>query len=209
MTDPYYALELEDYSIPSFCSGFTRTYAGTEEQLSDFMKALSATPSAESFQPLFDAYHDWQQMIPTAAAEYNYCKCWNLRLLDVYHVAEIEQSNFSTEHPNTWHYLYLFQADSVRARIVYAQDRNNGVWCRFVRAAFRELRYDSLGLGFTPVRGRFWGHPAMLKYADGVTSGRLFFLEKAFENRQAMLRDIDAPAEIDFSGFMDDILGDG
>ena len=201
--DIYYAIELEDYSIPPFCSGFTRTYAGTKAHLADFMEALSKSRGAEDFQPLLDnAYRAWLRGEPVGAVEYHYCKCWNIRPLDVYRTAEISLPSFSMEHLNTWLCPYFFQADGVRAKVIYARDGES--WYRFVQAAFRRLQYDSI-----PVKGFILGHPAMLELADGVISNRLFFQERELGDREAMLRDIASPAEIDFTDFMKDILGDG
>jgi len=202
----YYAIELEDRSIPSFCSGFTRTYAGTKEHLADFMTALSASREADDFQPLLDAYRAWLLGRPTGAVPLDYCNCWNIRPLEVYHTANVILSGFSMEHLNTWRFPYIFRADGVRARIIYAKDAD--IWCRFVQAAFQGLQSDFLGLGFSPVSW-YLGHPAMLKLADGTISNRLLFQEREFGGEEDMLRDIASPAEIDFSNFMEDILGDG
>ena len=206
MKEPFYAIELEDYSIPPFCSGFTRTYAGTKEHLADFMEVLSKHRSAESFQPLLDAYRAWLQGKPTGVVEYNYCKCWNIRPLDVYQTVEIRLPSFSMEHLNTWRWPYLFQADGVRAKVIYARD--GGKWHRFVQAAFRKLQYESISGEFDSVTWRL-GHPAMLELADDVIFNRLLFLERELDGKEAMLRDVASPAEIDFTDFMKDILGDG
>lgn len=208
MKGTYYALELENYSTPAFCSGFTRTYAGTKEQLADFMGALAQSRPAENFQPLLDAYRAWLRGEPAGVVERNYCACWNIRPLEVYGAVDVELPGFSTEHLNIWQCPYMFQADRVRARIVYARD--GGSWRRFIRAAFQNLQMEGFRPGtFMPVGGRFWGHPAVLALADGVTSNRLLFQERELGGDAAMLRDAAAPAEIDFTGFMEDILGDG
>lgn len=157
MKDTFYAIELEDYSVPSFCSGFTRTYVGTKEHLADFMEALSKRRSAESFQPLMDAYHVWPRDGSSAVVDYNYCKCWNIRPLDVYRTVEINLSGFSTEHLNTWRWPYAFQADSVRAKVIYARDGEN--WYRFVQAAFQRLQTDSISGGGYPSGGILLGTP--------------------------------------------------
>lgn len=109
MKDTFYTIELEDYSVPPFCSGFTRTYGGTKEHLADFMEALSKTRRAEDFQPLLDdAYRAWLRGEPAGAVEYHYCKCWNIRSLDVYRTMEISLLGFSMEHLNIWGWPYFF-----------------------------------------------------------------------------------------------------
>ena len=113
---------------------------------------------------------------------------------------------FSMEHLNTWRWPYFFQADGVRAKVIYARD--GGQWYRFVQAAFRKLRYESISGEFDSVTWRL-GHPAMLELADDVIFNRLLFLELELDGKEAMLRDVASPAEIDFTDFMKDILGDG
>lgn len=210
MEDTYYAIELNDYATPAFCSGFTRTYAGTKGHLADFMEALSKAKQAEAFQPFLDAYRAWLRGEPTGVVTFNYGKCWNIRPLEIYQTVKIDLSDFSMEHLNIWQCPHTFQADGVRATVVYAKDA--GKWYRFVQAAFQRLEEnDSFG-GFIPADDdRFWwGHPAMLKRTDDhVLSNRLLFQERELGGKEAMLRDFAAPTEIDFTGFMEDIMGDG
>ena len=94
----------------------------------------------------------------------------------------------------------------MRARIIYAGD--GGKWYRFVQAAFHKLQYESISGEFDSVTWRL-GHPAMLELTDGVIYNRLLFLERELGGREDMLRDVASPAEIDFTDFMKDILGDG
>ena len=203
MEERYYAIELEDYSTPPFCSGFTRTYAGTKEMLARFMEKLA---QREHFSALVDAYHAWLKDGRIGTVDHDYCQCWNIRPLEVYRITDIDRSDLSITHINTYHYPYDFHADRVQAQILHAKD--GGTWCRFVRAAFWQLQCDSLGLGYAPIV-MTWGHPAMLERQGVVLSDRLLFQERILDSEGAALRDMDSPAEIDFSGFMKDILGDG
>lgn len=208
MENEYYAIELEDYSVPPICSGCTKTYAGTKQLISEFMEVLAASARGDSFDTLIDACHAWLRGEPTGEVDHGYyCKCWNIRPLEVCHITEIDRPDFCTEHLNSWRWPYIFKADRVRARIVYARDGK--YWYRFIRAAFWNLQYDALEPDFVPVGHHMWGHPAMLKEQDGVLFDRLLFREREFDSREKMLQDISAPAEVDFSGFMSDILGDG
>lgn len=211
MNDTYYVIELEDHSVPPICSGCTRTYAGTKEMLAVFMEKLSASRGKDtSYAPLIEAHAAWLRGEPTGPIDYGYyCKGWNIRPLQVRHIETMAWPDFSMEHLNTWRWPYQFRADRVEARIVYARDGAD--WYRFVGAAFWNLRIveeDISDFPDLPVRG-YWGHPAILAVEDGGISSQLLFQERKLEDEAAVLRDIANPVEIDFAGFMQEVLGDG
>ena len=117
-------------------------------------------------------------------------------------VKETRIAPFRWDHINVWDCVYHIRADRCAAKLAYI--KTSGRYCRCVLADFWNPTYEG-----RPFNGMFWGQPAMLAYGSGHLYNRLMYLENQFQSEAEMLADIENPEAIDFSGFFDDVFGDG
>lgn len=117
-------------------------------------------------------------------------------------VKEICMAPFQWNHMNVWDCVYHIRAGQCEVKLAYIKMPD--IYCRCVLAEFWNPAYDG-----RPLNGRFWGQPAMLVYEGVRLRNRLMYLEKCFQSETKMLADIVHPSEVDFTGFFEDVFGDG
>ena len=209
---PIRLVTLQDYATPDFCS-FHKWYAGTEEMLAGFFAALGRqvdegeegsyeTDVIETYHRYLAGEQDAETLIASEIQQL-------VRPLDVLGIGRpTEMAPYTTVYRSAWDVPYYIQAEAVRVQLVYA--RCGETYARFALAEFEKGKFGSepdcprenLGVGF-------WGHPAMITQEGDVLYNRLMFLERRFDSRAALEEDLQRPAELDFSGFMDDLFGEG
>ena len=204
-----YEIDLDDYSLPGFCSG-TRKYYGTADEVKAFVLSLNNAEGShlENLVKAID-FNCSNGYILRHTVEYD-------KGLFISPVTLIAQASFRIKAPEWMHlniygYPYYMKADSAIISEMIVKSRKIYVKC--ARAELKNLRYS-----IHPTKGKwkkltdgFWGFPGIIQYdpKGDKTFSSLFFVEKESERKNDPELKIGDPKNIDLSGFCDNIFGDG
>lgn len=208
MNNSFYEITLAQFAAPAFCSRHIH-YAGTLPMISEFVDSLKklATPGSYE-QGVVDAFNTYLSGVKDAKAVIAYVEEQLIHELHTIGVRELQIEPFSHQHINIWGYPYYIQAS--RARIFLAYLCQCDMYSRYVKLELTTPLYRSEPeLPFKELGRTVWGHPGILVYRNKILSNRIMFCDKKFGDVEQARCDMEHPSEIDFSGFFNDIFGDG
>ena len=206
-----YEFNLEDYTLPGFCSG-DKQYYGT---IADMQKLIDNLESDEKIK------EDHQDTIAAFNAFKNgnlnavHIVAYNNRILGrpVKYVAFSNQTieNKSWDHRNTYGFLYHMKAEKIDvSQLVIKLGPKEFV--RVARATFKNLVYEN---DFGPhVLRTYWGFPYMITNSadedeNVISSNQLYTIEQTYNNVDDALTDLYNPEKISFTEILNDIFADG
>lgn len=207
-TDRFFAITLEHYACPAFCS-FNKEYIGTLAMLDGFIDTISKDVKEPSYlagiingyQRYRDGYHDATAFVAQSEVRLIH----PLTTIEVHHH---DAAPFFYEHTNVWGFPYFIRAERMNADIVYVRRGKNHM--RYVGAYLEQPLYGTTENDCNDeLNDSLWGHPGVLSFENGVLSSRIMFCDRLFESQAEMKQDILSPSPIDFTGFFEDVFGDG
>ena len=181
--DPFFCIHLPDYSKPAFCT-FTKRYFGTMKEINSFLDSLMIEErkciGKLSFQP-----------VPVLGT----------RTSNI--------SDYAHEHKNIWSAPYKVHCDLLKSIHVWVKCDDKFFRCLKTQAT--NLQFSSeLNPNMRPIKKMFWGFPHVIEYDDPVTFNQLYVIEKDFPSQfEAELDMRKFSSDVNLSGFLDDIFGDG
>lgn len=197
-----FAVTMPDYASPSFCT-FAKEYVGTLAMLKGYIDARKEwEPDSYVTANLCTAVSELQQGRQNTAVGIAGNVLPFVTPVTILAVKELIIMPFQIDHLNVWDCVYHIHAEKCTAKLAYI--KAPGVYRRCVLVDFLNPTYDEHLLN-----AGFWGQPAMLAYESGHLYNRLMYIEKWFSTETEMLMDAKYPAKVDFSGFFDDVFGDG
>lgn len=205
----YYRLELDDYSTASFCS-FGKYYFGTLEEIRAFINAVDEKCKGchRELVSAFRAYEAGQTEVTHHAAFQEVPLLTPARLV---HKENLVLENYDWEHLNTWQSVYKMRCEKVETEHLWLECEGCGF--RAVKANFKKLQCESVFGGRREIgEDMLWGVPCMLQEDSGRFRNVLAELEKGFQNREEIEQDWETFKKVpdpQFTGFCDDIFGDG
>lgn len=207
---PYYRLELDDYSAASFTS-FSKDYFGTMEDIHGFISALEQdedySVTQQSLISTFKRYeqgekkilyHAAHQQVPFLVLAKILC-----RKIQTYH-------NLKWEHLNTWQWPYYMRCSQAEAEHIWLKCGKK--YYRCIKVRFTNLEYEDLDNLWNPLGDMLWGYPEVIEYQKPLLCNRLAVVEKQFDSLEDLQADIESfekAPDPEFSRFCDDIFGDG
>lgn len=206
--DRFYQITLEHCGCPAYWS-FSKQYAGTMEMLKAFIDELGQDAKPGSYkQGITDAFRRYQEGYHDATAFIAHSELQLIHPLTAYAVTSVHEAPFFYEHTNVWGFPYFITGKQMDAEFVYLRRGNE--LRRFVKATIESPMYGTEEDDCTsPLDGGFWGHPCVLKFHDGWLGNQIMFCDQIFGSKEEMQQDISTPAAIDFTGFFEDVFGDG
>ena len=206
----YYRLELDDYSAAAFTS-FGKYYYGTIEDLRCFFDELISDGELKKrFKDListFQAFDEGQQGLTHSIA---YRKVPFLVPAHLLHKETVTLESYKWEHTNTWGWPYYMRCDKVESEHLWFAC--GGEYCRAVKAVFSKLQYAGTADQWNHIGSMLWGFPCILVGNPFSFWNRLAEPEKHFETMEEVRQDwktfLETP-DPDYSGFCNDIFGDG
>lgn len=205
----YYRLSLLDCSTPSFAT-FSKAYYGTMEDIRVFKQSLAATRTGECPSSLESAL---DIALGGNTSVNNPDLYWDEAL--ILPVTVIGKAN-ATLHNHTWVHFNIWdcptemQCDRVETEHLWIVDGENYIRAMFVR--FDGLRRQTYNGEFKPI-STLWGHPGVITVkAQRRYANTLAITEKRFGSEMELVADMELfpiNHDIDFSGFCDDIMGNG
>lgn len=207
-TDRFFVITLEHYASPAFCS-FNKEYICTLTMLDDFIDSISQEVKEPSYLAgIINAYQRYRSGYHDATAFIAQSEMRLIHPLTTIEVLHQEASPFFFKHTNVWGFPYYIRAERMMADIAYV--RRGKSYMRYVAASLEQPVYgteedhcnDTLG-------DQLWGHPGVLSFDQSVLSSRIMFCDRRFNSLEEMKQDILSPSQIDFTGFFEDVFGDG
>ena len=130
-----------------------------------------------------------------------------LERVQIFGKREFTLSDYSWVHINTWGYHYNMRCKSAVVSQFWVSRK--GEFSRCFKVLFDGLEYESFD-GWKIVGHMLWGYPHMLEYEAPLIYNRLMIEDATFASLNAAMADLELPEPIfDFSGFCNDIFGDG
>lgn len=208
--EEYYRITLDDYACPGFVS-WDKSYFGTLEDIRALVEALEASgdhgmPMAELISA-FRAYEAGEKHITHHVAYQEVPLLEPVKLLGK---EMVQSGSYAWVHFNTWGCPYHMRCDGVETEHLWLE--GSGKYYRVVKARFRNLQYQGLAGQWRPMTDGFWGFPEMLVFEDGYLYNRLAVVEKSSSLQELVEEDMSTfPSErdVDFTGFSQEIFGDG
>lgn len=208
ISDRYFEITLEHYATPSFCS-FSKQYIGTLTMLDRFISSISHDVKEPSYlSGIINGYQRYRSGYHDATAFVAQSEVRLIHPLTTIECQHQEAAPFFYEHTNVWGFPYFIRAERMKADIVYV--RRGESYKRYVGASLEHPLYGTTKEDCTDkLNDRLWGHPGVLSFENGVLSSRIMFCDRLFESQPEMRQDILSPSPIDFTGFFEDVFGDG
>lgn len=180
---PFFCIRLPDYAKPAFCS-FTKRYYGTMKEIDAFLSCLSHEERAGIGQLSF-------QPVPV------------LGFRTSVHM------DFTYDHQNIWGATYNIHCEKIESIHVWVKCEEHFYRC--MKAKITNLQFSSeFDPCMRPIKKMFWGFPHIIEYVEPITFNQLYVTEKAFSSRFEAEQDMfKFKHDIDISGFLDDVFGDG
>lgn len=205
----YYRLELTDYSAVSFCS-FGKYYFGTLEEIRTFIDRLEKE-RGDSQRELVSAFRACEAGQTDASHHAAFQKVPLLTSAVLVHQESLVLEDYAWDHLNTWQSIYKMRCKKVESEHLWFECE--GRFFRSVKAAFKELQHESALGGWKAVTEEMlWGFPCMIRGDSLQLQSMLAEPERGFSDLEALEHDWNAfmrnPVP-DYTGFCDDIFGDG
>lgn len=207
MSEHYYRLLLDDWSLPGFVSG-GKSYYGTLEQIGALIMTMKEDMRNEyTFLRLKSAYERFM------AGERNvtHCVAYNevpfLVPAKVLGIAESILTDHQWDHLNTWDCIYQMKCDCAESQHIWLSCQ--GEYNRCIQTNFANLFYDKAYRVEHPWIG---GFPHQIEVEENVVSSRLFVVEKEFENEAELMLDqaaFQVSPDVNFTEVMNDVFGSG
>lgn len=208
MNNTFYSITLEQFAAPAFYSGYLH-YAGTLPMISSFVDSLKSLATPGSYeQGVVDAFGAYLEGAKEAKVRVAYAEEQLIHKLDTVGIEDLQIEPFYYRHLNIWNFPYYIRAD--RAQVFLAYLRKEDAYLRYVKLELTNPLYSAEPeLPFKELGHTVWGHPGVLVYKNKILSNRIMFCDKKFEDAEEARRDMEHPSEVNFSGFFNDIFGDG
>ncbi len=205
-----YALTLDNYFSPSFCSS-TKTYYGYLDEIQAFIESLEDT---EQFFITKEAFKQYLEGNPEATHYIAYSKHKLMEVAEVLAEEEIKLDKTAWEFLNVWRWPQFMEIDSGTVKKVLIKDGNT--YLRAIKASVSGLRTadrpDAPKSEWLELCGGFWGHPCMLvatvQGESYIVHSSLYLKEKEYETEKEAIEKFRAdPISLDC--ICEDVFGDG
>lgn len=209
MSEKYYILRLDDPATPGFCT-FDKMYVGTEETIlqvaSNLEKNDSYPETAAAIRSYLKGNHSAEHRIA-----YRNQKVLIPIKIEAEHKTSFE--NYKWTHINIWGFPHIMKCDSALLhQIIFKYE---GKIHRCIRAWLKNLRYESYGGNWSPLRSGFWGNESILDVAtmpntDDFTFNNLLYVEEEhYEDFSTAFNDMLVDEKIELQRICDEIFADG
>ena len=203
-----YRINLEDCSAASFTS-LSKPYYGSLDEIRELLSTIRDDPQmqgccTEVLNAFFNLYEKGRRGVMHLVA---YKEVPLLERVQIFGKREFTLSDYSWEHINTWGYPYKMRCKSAVVSQFWVSRK--GEFSRCFKVLFDGLEYESFD-GWKTVGHMLWGYPHMLEYEAPLIYNRLMIEDATFASLNAAMADLELPEpSFDFSGFCNDIFGDG
>lgn len=202
--EKYYGICLDDYAIPSICSG-SKMFYGTIDQIEDMISALS-----DDFEEMIAAFGEFKQ----GNYDITYTVAYNKqKLMQPVELIAYERLNCPStqwDHRNAWDCIYSMRFESTQAEqilIFY-----NGKYVRAIKPTFTNLQYRVKAsperIGWKEI-GSFWGFPNMLSWKGDQIMCALFVAEQTYDDLEPAMADMGDVTRLNFTQAINEIFADG
>ena len=175
MSKPYYAIQLEDYTLPSYLP-FPKTYYGTLEQIDALIRCLDADPAtAIRFASTICAFEHFQKGQLDAMHTISNQTVRLLTPVQLIHETMIVEDN-AQWYFNNGVYQHLVGVECMHLHQVLLRDGD--MYLRCVRPSYAKVRYDDPYEGWTSMPPCHYGFPYLYVVENGWHSMRLYTLEQ-------------------------------
>lgn len=210
MNQQYYCLRLWDYSTPSHVSK-SKAYFGTLDDIRSLMEALERDERHRvDHAETIAAFRKYEAGNHAVTHNVAYQELLLLEPVEVIGEAVLRLENHRWQHLNTWDCPYHMECSEVETHHLWLSSPEDCL--RAIKARFRDLGYRSFNGDVKLLESGFWGHPQMLYMDENALCNRLAVIEKRFKNRKEARKDLAEfrnKKDADFTGFCEDIFGDG
>lgn len=202
--EKYYGICLDDYALPSICSG-TKMFYGTISQI----KALISTLSND-FEDTIVAFSEFKQgnFDVTHTVAYNKQKL--LQPIEVIAYEKMNCPSMQWDHRNVWDCIYSMRAEAVQVEQILIF--HNGKYIRAAKPNFTNLQYRIKGsperVGWKDI-GSFWGFPNMLTWGGDQIKCTLFVEEQMYNDPETAKKDMGKTTKLEFTQAINEIFADG
>ena len=208
MTEKYYGLNLDDPSLPGFCSG-SRLYIGTEEDIREVIARMSEN---DTYPETVRACIDYFNGNKTAKHNVSYQDIPVLKPAHYVCAAEMEIGRKEWEHLNTWGFPYLLKFDSAKIRQLVVKYGRKYLLC--LKVKMKDLALKNCLAEWDLIGENFWGHRCLMReeiLEDGtsVISNLLFVVAGEYDDLDELEDVVLNEDQIDFKNLCDEIIGDG
>ena len=160
MQKQYYALTLDDYSIPSTASG-DKQYFGTLDEISGFINSLKEDKErAEHHKGLFEAFDKFCAGDKDVTHYVAYNQHQLLRPVQLIATFEHEMQNYEWEHTNAFGFPYFMRFES--AKVKHYWFKFGKKYLRCIRADMVNLQYQNTIGNWIEREGDYWGFPNII-----------------------------------------------
>lgn len=210
MKEQYYALALDDYSIPSIASG-SKFYFGTLCEITNFINSLKANNElARSHEGLLEAFNKFCAGDKEVTHYVAYNQHQLLKPVELIATFEHNMSEFEWEHRNTYGCSYYMRFKSAQVKHFWFKHEEHYLRC--VKADMVDLQYKNTKGDWLFLEGCYWGFPNTIMFAPPHTFSQLAVQEKVFKTIEELRIDdenFEPSIDVDFTEFCNDIFGDG
>lgn len=203
-----YSIELIDYSTPSFVSA-TQKYYGTKE---DILKVLEI--NKEDRSDLLKAAEEFFSGQGEGIARVYYGAPGPfVKPVKLLGETTIRRDKFAWAHKNTWGCFYHMRADGMVCKVYYLETADRKI-VRVLRPTFENLMCFGFVGDHNIAEEECWGHPGIitsnnLDEAHQFTSCNLMVSDKQFDTVEQAMIDKENPLRVNYTGFFNDVFGDG
>lgn len=175
MSKQFFAIQLEDYTLPSYLP-FPKTYYGTLEQIDALIRCLDADPAtAIRFASTICAFEHYKK---GQLDVMHTISCQAVQLLTP--VQMIHETMIVQENPQ-WYFSNGVYSHQVRADYMSLHQvllKDGDMFLRCVRPFYQGLQYDDPYEGWTTMPACHYGFPYIYDTAPGYHHMRLYTLEQ-------------------------------
>lgn len=205
----YYRLALDDYSAAAFCS-FGKYYFGTLDEICAFINTVDKE-CEDSHRELVSAYRAYEAGQTDATHHVAFQEVPLLTPTTLLHKEKIMLENYAWDHLNAWESVYKIRCKKVESEHLWLECEGRAF--RAVKVTFKRLRYKGALGEWKPVNGKvLWGFPCIIRGDSSQIQSMLAEPEREFSDLGTLEQDWEAfmrnPVP-DYTGFCDDIFGDG
>lgn len=210
MEKQFYVLLLDDYSIPAFISS-EKAYIGTINDIDMFIKAYKEDEYIdEDCTDLVLTYEQYKK----GNKNITHCVACHyvpfLTPIRVFESKRLKLNETFLTHSNTWLCDYKMHFDNASTEHIWIS--YNKKYYRCIRAEIENLGYWNTIISKYAEIDMFWGYPHQLEWDGNKIRNRMFVIEKSFDKKEDMLKDIDEfdknPNPV-FTEVLNDVFGDG
>lgn len=208
----FYCLTLDDYSCASFCT-FEKYYFGSIPQIASLIGLLEADENYtnNSLTRLIQTFKEYCSGNTEVTYDVAYKEIPLLQPVFLYGFIKITTESNKVVHLNTWELPYYLRWEKLESEHIWL---NLGkLYVRCIKTCFTNLQYADVDTDaeYEPI-GMGFDFPNMIDIKDGLTTSKLFVIEKYFDNEEELSKDIkkfiNTPDPICTEVF-NDIFGDG